>query len=258
MSAKYAVCIGTNYEGTPYQLAGCVNDALDWWALLTNDGYEDTSLLGIEVTRANVIEALTDTVTRARWGDRIVVTYSGHGTWIPDRSGDEADGRDEAWCPDDMQTGGLITDDDLRGIFSQARSGVGILVLSDSCFSGTMTRLLGDEEAKRIRFLPPYLVTRAGDVVPTAEAEATLPLTRTYTDRASLISGCAEPEVSYDAWFGDRPNGAFTRAAIDSYRSGMSLAAWHNAIRDRLPSEDYPQSPQLVPASLYRRYARAL
>ena len=31
---KYAVTIGTNYEGAAYQLAGCVTDADDWSALL--------------------------------------------------------------------------------------------------------------------------------------------------------------------------------------------------------------------------------
>jgi hypothetical protein len=253
--SKYAVVIGTNYEGASYQLSGCVNDAEDWSALLRGEGYSGTTLIGTSATRAAILAALTDTVSRARWGDRIVVTYSGHGTWVPDYDGDEVDGRDEAWCPDDMQTAGLITDDDLASIFGQARTGVGVLVLPDSCFSGTMTRLLGDAD-KRVKYLPPPLTRADADI-----AEG-IPLVRTYTERASLISGCAEPEVSYDAWFGtrgsERANGAFTRAAIDAYRHGMSLAAWHNAIRDVLPSGDYPQSPQLVPASAYRRYAKAL
>jgi hypothetical protein len=227
--SKYAVVIGTNYEGASYQLSGCVNDAEDWSALLRGEGYSGTTLIGTSATRAAILAALTDTVSRARWGDRIVVTYSGHGTWI--------------------------TDDDLASIFGQARTGVGVLVLPDSCFSGTMTRLLGDAD-KRVKYLPPPLTRADADI-----AEG-IPLVRTYTERASLISGCAEPEVSYDAWFGtrgsERANGAFTRAAIDAYRHGMSLAAWHNAIRDVLPSDDYPQTPMLLPASPYRRYAKAL
>lgn len=251
---KYAVCIGTNYEGTPYELAGCLNDALDWSVLLIQQGYTVAALVESEASRARITAALTYAVEQARWGDRIVVTYSGHGTWLPDYSGDEVDRRDEAWVPDDMQTAGLITDDDLAGIFAQARVGVGILVLSDSCYSGTMTRLVrnSSDGAKRARFLPPALTRADADI-----AEG-IPLTRTYTDRASLISGSAETEVAYDAWFGSRANGAFTRAALDTYRSGMSLAAWHNAIRDALPSDDFPQSPQMLPASTYRRYARAL
>lgn len=255
---KYAVCVGTNYVGTPYELAGCYNDAVDWMNLLDDNGYEWMTLTDAHATRANILDALTDTVSKARWGGRIVVTFSGHGTWVPDYSGDELDRRDEAWCPDDFQASGLVTDDDLAGIFNRARTGVGILVLSDSCYSGTMTRFAGDYTNKRIRFLPPYLVARDGNLVGDAEAEAAIPLTRTYTNRASLISGSSEDDVSYDAWFGRRANGAFTRAAIDTYRSGMSLAAWHNAIRDRLPSADFPQAPQLVAANSYRKYARAL
>lgn len=252
--SRYAVTIGTNYEGTPYQLSGCVNDATDWAALLTSENYIGESLTGNYATRSNILGALTDAVAEAGWGDRVVVQYSGHGTNVFDRSGDEIDRRDEAWCPDDMQTSGLVTDDDLYEIFSKARPGVGILVISDSCFSGTMTRFM--PAAGKPKFLPPNF----RDILPSeaAELEERVPLTRAYTNRASLISGSEETDVSYDAWFGERANGAFTRAAIDSHVRGMSLGNWHKAIRQRLPSSSYPQSPQLLPASLYRRYARAL
>lgn len=255
---NYGVVIGTNYDRTPYQLAGCLNDAVDWATLLSDAGYWVTVLLGGEATYNRIASSIQDAVSKARWGDRIVITYSGHGTWVPDRDGDEADRRDEAWCPDDMQTAGVLTDDVLATLLEAKRAGVGALVLSDSCFSGTVTRLL-DTGTSRVRFLPPALLVRDGDLVRDGELEARVAnVSRTYTNAASLISGCAEDEVSYDAWFNGRANGAFTRAAIDAYQPGQSLAAWHNAIRDRLPSPDYQQSPQLLPASLYRRYARAL
>ena len=36
--AKYALCIGINdYPGTDSDLSGCVNDANDWAAALTNE-----------------------------------------------------------------------------------------------------------------------------------------------------------------------------------------------------------------------------
>lgn len=258
MSNRYAIVIGTNYVGTPYSLSGCVNDAEDWATLLSGVGYKVTKLVGSDATGGNIVSAWIDAKARARWGDRIVITYSGHGTWVPDQDGDEVDRRDEAWCPDDFQRSGVLRDDTIAALAGSASAGVGQLVLSDSCFSGTMTRLLNDEASAQVRFLPPALISRTGDLLRDGEAEAALPLTRTYTRRASLISGCAEDEVSYDAWFGGRANGAFTRAAIDAYAPGQTLNAWHTAIRDRLPSEDYPQSPALVPANVYRRYTRAL
>lgn len=256
---RYAVVIGTNYDGAAYQLSGCVNDALDWASLLGGAGYSVKTLIGHEATGDNILGALADVVAMARWGDRVVITYSGHGTWVPDRDGDEIDRRDEAWCPDDFQVAGVLTDDLLSEILFRARVGVGRLLLSDSCYSGTMQRLLHDEQRDRIRFLPPAFISRSGDLLRDGEREVQIAsTTRTYTQGSSLISGCGEDEVSYDAWFGERANGAFTRVAIDAYVPGQSLTAWYAAIRTKLPSTDYPQTPQLQPANWYRRYARAL
>jgi hypothetical protein len=54
-----------------------------------------------------------------------------------------------------------------------------------------------------------------------------------------------DEEYSYDAWFGNRPNGAFTRRALDVYQSGMTIKQWHQAIRAGLPNDFHPQTPQL-------------
>lgn len=253
--SRQAVVIGTNYEGASYELSGCVNDAVDWAELLGSEGYAVTSLVAEAATRENIVGALVAAVSVAGRGDRIVVTYSGHGTWLPDTTADEVDGRDEAWCPDNMQSAGLLTDDDLAAIFGSARAGVGMLVLSDSCYSGSVTRLV--QPPGSARYLSPE-VALGRELPVEVEDEARLPLFRAYTAHASLISGCGEHEVSYDAWFDDRANGAFTRAAIDTCQSGIDLAGWERSIRSVLPSAEYPQSPVLTAANLYRRYTRAL
>ena len=51
-------------------------------------------------------------------------------------SGDEADKQDETWCLYD----GQLIDDELYFELSRFKAGVRILVLSDSCHSGTVTR----------------------------------------------------------------------------------------------------------------------
>lgn len=253
-----AVVVGTNYQGTDYELSGCLNDALDWGALLGGKGYLVTPLLGSAAIRDVIEETLLREVAALGWGDRLVVTYSGHGTYVPDRNGDEVDGYDEAWCPDDMQTAGLITDDTLGSIFDTARTGVGILVLSDSCYSGTMTRFAPDARPGDVRFLHPARIASVPQVS-SGNEERSEPLRRDYNSRASLVSGSSEWDVSYDAWFGSRANGAFTRAAIDAYQSGMSLSAWHKATVALLASwKQFPQVPQLLAASAYRKYLRAL
>lgn len=252
MNRKYALCVGNNYPGTSAELSGCVNDALDWNAVLHESGYQVTLLL--EANHAEVVTALKTMVDLARFSDRIVFTYSGHGTWLPDADGDEADGRDEALVMADYRSGGLLLDDELQSIFSNLRYGAGALILSDSCHSGTVTRFF--DAGRTPRFLSPT------EILPDLTLGRALELERTVKNStrktANLISGCDDPEYSYDAWFNGRANGAFTRAAIDTYRPGIKLGAWHKAIRTKLPNEDYPQSPQLQTSNPYRKYARAI
>ncbi len=259
MGDKRAVCVGINYPGTSAQLSGCVNDANDWETLLSGAGYQVTKLLDASATKAAIIGTLREEVSRLGWGDKLVFTYSGHGTWLPDRNGDEIDGRDEALCPIDFMRGNLITDDELNELFGSYPTGSSILLLSDSCHSGTLARSLAApmsfEGTPRFQspavFMDDLTEERAADIELAADVKGPRKTT-------SLISGCADAEYSYDAWFGSRANGAMTRAAIDSYRSGISLSAWYKAIRAKLPSNAYPQTPQLTSASLYRKYSRAL
>jgi hypothetical protein len=113
-----------------------------------------------------------------------------------------------------------------------------------------------DGMAPKARFISPARFTNltAREV---AEVERVTSVTP-KSSKSSLISGCSDEESSYDAWFAGRANGAFSRVAIDVYVPGMSLAAWAKAIRTQLPSVEYPQTPILTAASLYRRYAKAL
>ncbi len=52
-------------------------------------------------------------------GDEIFFHFSGHGTQVPTSDPAEADGKDEAICPCDMN---VITDNDLRAIFSPLKA----------------------------------------------------------------------------------------------------------------------------------------
>ena len=71
-----------------------------------------------------------------RKGDFFFLTYSGHGGQVPDVTGEEADKQDETWCLYD----GQLIDDELYFELSRFAAGVRILVFSDSCHSGTVTR----------------------------------------------------------------------------------------------------------------------
>ncbi|MEL7046973.1 MAG: caspase family protein, partial [Pseudomonadota bacterium] len=63
-----------------------------------------------------------------------------------------------------------------------------------------------------------------------------------------LLSGCEEGEYSYDTYFRERPNGAFTHAALTSLRElgrDASYLDWHQRLREYLPTSRFPQTPQL-------------
>lgn len=261
MNKKRALCVGINdYPGFAADLSGCVNDAMDWTALLDAEGYEVETILDAEATRAEVLDVLSKLVAMTGFADRLVFTFSGHGTWIPDRDGDETDRRDEALCLYDYASGGLLTDDDLQRVLGQRAYGANVLVLSDSCHSGTVTRdaaMVGAVATHgEPKFVPPNMLVDGL----TAERAATLEKIAASAPRrtSSLISGCHDREYSYDAWFGDRPNGAFTKAAISAFRGGISLGNWHNAIRAILPNDYFPQTPQLTALSRYRKYTKAI
>lgn len=255
--SKHALCIGNNYPGTSAALRGCVNDAHDWAALLESEGYQVTVVE--EATKAQALDYLTTMVDQAGFGDRLVFTYSGHGSWLPDEDGDEADGRDECLVMADYRDGGLLLDDEIQEIFGELPLGAGALIISDSCHSGTVSRLVdltGPAVATtHPRFLSPVEFTDLSEerVLAAEQAPPSKPR-RT----ASLISGSNDTQFSYDAFINGRFNGALTRAALDAYRPGISLAAWHEGIRRVLPSDEYPQDPQMTAASTYRRTARAL
>lgn len=264
---KRALCAASNYPGTTYQLAGCANDAKDWAEVLAGAGYAVDVLLDQGASRSAVLDGIRDLIEHAEYRDRVVITWSGHGTWVPDRDGDERDRRDEAICPNDLATAGVITDDDLYVVFNQIKRGVRVLFIADSCYSGTLQRfappleqsmatfaddneqVMGD---RQVRFLAPS-VFLTGDQLRLAEQVQHVQA-RSLSRRSALVmSSCADTEVCYDAWFGARPNGAFTYAALQALRGLQANDAheahtyrdWYRAIRTLLPSVDYAQTPQL-------------
>jgi hypothetical protein len=52
----------------------------------------------VSATPRNVLKELERLVTSGKKGDRLVLTFPGHGSWIADENGDEADERDEIRC----------------------------------------------------------------------------------------------------------------------------------------------------------------
>ena len=260
--SKRALCIGINdYPGTGSDLSGCVNDCNDWAAALAARGFNVTKLLDGQAAKAAMVAAINDVVGNAAKGDTVIITYSGHGTWVPDQSGDEPDGRDEALCPWDIgTTGAVLLDDEVHSLFSQRNAGVRIVLISDSCHSGSVTR--GDESdldpnLPRARFLPPAVWMK--DVVPASTARpAKLISGLTRSGGDLLLAGCTDTQFSWDTSFNRRPNGAFTFYALKALASlpaDASYDDWFKKITPTyLPSTQLPQNPQIFGSRTARKW----
>lgn len=269
--SKKALCMGINiYPGTTSNLAGCVNDANDWANTLDSRGFDVRLMTDSELSKTNMVASIKKLIEDADKGDSLVITYAGHGTFVPDQNGDEADNKDEGLCPYDIGSGQVLLDDEIHELFQQRASGSKIVMISDSCHSGSVIRMADpdeDSDGPRLRFLPPavWMPEEQLPVSPRGTPLTNLPESRGWKSLWSafssgggdlLMSGCMDHEFSYDASFRGRSSGAFTyyaHKALNRLHDGANYNDWHKAIRQNLPGSSYPQTPQITGSKASRR-----
>lgn len=123
---------------------------------------EIRTLLGSEATSSNIEkEFVRWLINDSKPGDQILFFYSGHGTQTDDIDGDETeDQRDEAIAPYDAYgTNGkyfnIITDDKFNE-WIEKLGGRSIVLIFDSCHSGTVTRSVGNPDSSGTALGPRY------------------------------------------------------------------------------------------------------
>jgi metacaspase-1 len=256
---KKALCVGINdypYDGN--DLNGCVNDAKGWGDLLARSfGFaagDIKTLLDSEATKANTMAGLKNLLAGAKAGDILVFTNSSHGTYLADTSGDE-EKYDEAICPYDCEEN-LIVDDELRELFANVADGVRLTVISDSCFSGSVSRAAVSEvipglktpDDRRVRFLNPALMGRAileNPFKAKPKGKTKYPESKM---KDVLLSGCSDREYSYDVLIGGSYHGAMTYYAIKAITEAsfrITFQQLHDRILYLLDDGGYNQHPQL-------------
>jgi hypothetical protein len=169
--AKKAVVVGINdYAPTGIggpDLNGCVNDARDMANTLVICGFTPSNiriLTNQNATKANIVSYLSWLLSSSTTGDSLVFYYSGHGTRVANIGSDlEIDGLDEAICPHNYNTAGVLRDDDFKTIIdSKLKPGVNLEVIFDCCHSGSGTRKLeidefGEPSNESVRYITPML-----------------------------------------------------------------------------------------------------
>lgn len=265
-----------DYSGWGGPLAACEFDARDMAAVAKSQGMTPKVLLTKDATRAKALAAIRAAATQLKSGDIFFLSYSGHGGQVDDVSGEEDDKLDETWCLYD----GELIDDELYLELSRFAKGVRVLVLSDSCHSGTVTRAMPPPaiRGQRPKMMPPDIAKKVyadhkdfydglqRGVMKASKSAASLDPDSALAHVAVsarlskvaakckaaviLISGCQDNQTSMD---GDH-NGAFTEQVLKVWSKGTyhgNYAKFHAAIKARMPRTQTPNLFQLGPTTAF-------
>lgn len=238
-SKKYAVLIGINYFGTSAELRGCINDTnnlkefliercnyLPENILMLTDNNEDN-----KPTKQNIKNSFDLLVDKAKNEEftELWLSYSGHGSYKYDKSGDEDDSYDEVLCPVDYSDSGMITDDYIyKNLISLLPSDVTLFSLMDCCHSGTILDL-------------PYIYKDSVKTNNSNSHEATV----------ISISGCRDDQTSADSYINSGYEGAMTWSFLNAlYHVNYKTTIKNLVERMRaLLYHNYTQVPMLAVSS---------
>lgn len=256
MPVARALHIGLNsvdpaaYDGWSGDLAACEFDAHDMRAICEAAGMTSTTLLTSEATADTVLAAIDEAASTLVSGDLFLVSYSGHGGQYEDENGDEADGLDETWVLYDRQ----VIDDELYQRWASFAEGVRIVVLSDSCHSGSVVKAQLDAGAPSVvtdvfaggRFMPEDVNLRDNaarkdlyeQVLAGTPKEGEQPLKA----RVLLMSGCQDNQTSAD---GDR-NGLFTGTLRQVWDDGAFTGGYRKFLTEIKAAMPPWQSPNYM------------
>jgi hypothetical protein len=244
-----------HYAGWDGQLKACEADADDMAGIAKKAGFSSTALLTKKATRDAVIAAIKTAAKKLKTGDIFFLTYSGHGGQVPDRNGDEQDLEDETWCLFD----GELIDDELWELWAGFKKDVRVLVLSDSCHSGTVVRAAYDELTRAGVTRKPVSRANGGAdpvfrAMPDDVALKTYRVNQKFYDKVQdalpakpssvdanvrLISGCQDNQLSQDGAF----NGLFTGTLLRVWNNGKFDGAYRDFHREILKRMPPTQSP---------------
>lgn len=175
-------------------------------------------LKGRRATKAGISSAFASLSRAAKANDTVFIYFSGHGSFIPDREGDEVDGDrlDEVLLPYDAVLGDWSTylvDDELGWMVSGLSAGA-VAIVIDSCHSGGQGKSVPT---------PGLLVKGTGDSM-TKDI---------FTDPGgnkgcALLAACQSGEVAYERK--DLGHGVLTYFVLQAIEQQFAADSDHNGI----------------------------
>ena len=259
--AKYALLIGIDdYKADNISdLRGAVNDVVLMRTLLTGKFQlppENVKVLtNSDATRAGIIDAIqTHLIDRAGPDDVVIVHYSGHGSQMPDTSGDEIDGYDETIVPHDSRTtldDGRrvfdISDDEINGLLQRLTAKTKkVTFILDSCHSGsgsragnTVRQIAPDTEA------PPQPSDYALSSARGAEGDTDI---RLRGADYVLIAASLSKELANETTFQQQRHGALTYYLAQALLTAEETTTYQDVmdkVKDQVNRQFPSQTPQL-------------
>jgi metacaspase-1 len=219
--------------GSVPALQNCINDARSMSNLADSLGYETQVLTDSGATSKEVIGAINAAAKKLSSGDIFLLSYAGHGSQVPDITADESDGLDETWCLYDR----MLLDDELYALWGKFNAGVRIVVVSDSCHSGTILRGWAGELGGNGKGGPPPFRT-----IPIEKAIDVFNALRAIYEPIKAITGgkrgvinasvlqlaaCQDQQLSSDGV----GNGFFTKNLLDVWKNGSYPSNYRSFLR---------------------------
>jgi hypothetical protein len=203
---RYALLVGIDeYHGTG-DLTSCVADVKIMKDLLIKRfGYNEknvVTLINYEANRSHILHAFSRHLGQAGPQGTALFYYSGHGMQMDGNHGrldPERDGIDEAlyvWSLN--RQGGVIMDDEIEYLVDQLKAGQ-VLLIHDSCHSGTSAQAVGLAEPKEVAYKQVSKQLYLPRQILGAKEEYPFLGTLESKKRYGLLAGCKDDEQSWTA-----------------------------------------------------------
>ncbi len=274
MDYIYALLVGIDNYPTPVpKLDGCVNDIKAIAAYLEQriDRQKYTlsieKLLNEQATRQAIIDKFEQHLSQAQKDDIVLFYYSGHGSQEPAPPEFwhlEPDRMDETLvCWDSRTSDWDLADKELNYLIAQvAQNNPHIIIILDSCHSGTGTRDIVPE--KGVRHAPADWRSRSlNDFIFPLEALEAIQMGTAYKatvdepsgwnlpqGRHILLSGCRDSELASEYSGDGQQRGAFSYFLLDTLQKTNGSLTYRELFKRAsalVRSRIKDQTPQLEP-----------
>jgi metacaspase-1 len=225
-----------NWPGSDNDLNGCLNDGQNVakFLALNYSEYSINRFRDSDVTRAFFRNMTKNTFVAAKPGDKILLHYSGHGTYGLDPYHTEADGYSEALYLYD----GPFWDREFADLIALLPLGVHLTIALDSCFAkGATTRLFKSKYLKS-KFMP---IQSLRSDVPRRKS-----MMKSEDLNYVLYSGCQERQTSADAFIDGSYVGAFTYFWLKGWKREFNNDQWGNETIYRIHNAGFEQVPAVM------------